>query len=82
MTEKANDSLKDMLFEEGIKYNWRQSQSPAAATLARAAFQQAATMGHTKAIRALAHMIFEGRWCARQRARTPTVVVCIPSRRP
>jgi len=60
MTDNANDSPADMLFAVGMKYDWRQSQSPAAATLARAAFQQAATMGHTGAIRALAHMIFEG----------------------
>jgi TPR repeat protein len=60
MTDKTDDSTADMLFAEGMKYDWRQSQSLRAATLARAAFQQAATMGHTKALRALAHMIFEG----------------------
>lgn len=50
----------ELLYKEGMKYDLRQDKSPAAATLARAAFQQAATMGHTGAIRALAHMIFEG----------------------
>ena len=60
MTNNVNNSSAELLFAEGMKYDWRQSQSPAAATLARANFQQAATMGHTKAIRALAHMIFEG----------------------
>lgn len=50
----------DMLFSEGKQYNWRQGESPAAATLARAAFQRAAAMGHAGAIRALAHMTFDG----------------------
>ncbi len=61
MTDTANDSLAENLFSEGIQYDWSQSQSPAAATLARADFQTAATMGHTKSKRALAHMIFDGR---------------------
>jgi TPR repeat protein len=67
MTDKTDDSPADMLFAEGMKYDWRQTQSLGAATLARAAFQQAATMGNTKAIRALAHMIFEGSGGGRDR---------------
>ena len=60
MADNQNNSLADYFFTEGMKYDWQQSQSHAAATFARAAFQQAATMGHTGAIRALAHMVFEG----------------------
>ena len=61
MNEKASDDSADRLYAEGMKHDWRQDQSLAAATLARATFHQAATVGHSKAIRALAHMIFEGR---------------------
>lgn len=60
MDDETSGNLADLLYAEGMKYDWRQSQSPASATLARANFQQAATMGHTKAIRALAHMTYEG----------------------
>ena len=49
------------LFAEGKKYDWQQDKSPAAASLARANFQQAAAMGHRGAVRALAHLIYEGR---------------------
>jgi TPR repeat protein len=55
------DSPADLLYAEGMKYDFKQDQSPAAATLARASFQQAATMGHGKALRALAHLTYEGR---------------------
>ena len=61
MTDKAQETPAEMLYSEGMKYDLQQDQSPAAATLARAVFQQAATMGHTGAIRALAHMTFDGR---------------------
>jgi urease gamma subunit len=61
MTDKVLENPADMFYAEGKKYDWRQDQSPAAATLARAAFQRAAAMNHTGAIRALAHMIFDGR---------------------
>ena len=60
MTDKTTETPADLLFEEGMKYDLRQDKSLAAATFARAAFQQAASMGHTRAIRALAHMVFEG----------------------
>lgn len=49
------------LFAEGKKFDWKQDESPAAATLARANFQQAGAMGHKGAVRALAHMVYEGR---------------------
>lgn len=61
MNSDSATNLAEQLFNEGMKYDWHQDKSPAAATLARAAFQQAATMGYPKAIRALAHMTFEGR---------------------
>jgi TPR repeat protein len=67
MMDKAQDAPAEILFSEGKKYNWRQDRSPAAATLARASFQQAASMGHTGAIRALAHMTFDGRGGAQDR---------------
>lgn len=51
----------DRLYAEGKKFDWKQDKSPAAATLARANFQQAAAMGHKAAVRALAHMVYEGR---------------------
>ena len=61
MTDESSESRAEILYSEGKKYDWRQDSAPAAATLARVAFQQAATMGHTGAMRALAHMIFDGR---------------------
>ena len=59
-----NDDDEDpaeALFREGKKYDWRQDRSPAAAILARANFEQAASLGHTRAIRALGHMVYDGR---------------------
>ena len=61
MSDKSNQSPADVLFSEGMKYDLSQDKSPASATLARAAFNQAATMGHTKALRALALMIYDGK---------------------
>jgi len=58
--ERANDPAEH-LFAEGKKYDWKQDKSPAAASLARANFQQAALMEHRGAMRALAHMIYDGR---------------------
>ena len=51
----------ELLYSEGKKFDWKQDKSPAAATLARANFQQAASMGHKGDMRALAHMVYEGR---------------------
>lgn len=61
MTSNSTPTPAEALYTEGMEYDWRQDKSPAAATLARAAFQQSATMGHTGALRSLAHMIFDGR---------------------
>lgn len=61
MSDKPPKNPADLLFRDGMNYDYKQDQSPAAATLARANFQQAATMGHVKALRALAHLIYEGR---------------------
>ncbi|MEE8044301.1 MAG: hypothetical protein V3T32_04125 [Thermodesulfobacteriota bacterium] len=55
------DKSAEEIFEEGKKYNLRQSTSPSSATTARVFFQQAVTMGHTGAMRDLAHMCFDGR---------------------
>lgn len=55
-----NPSIASELFAEGMKYNHAQSKSPAAATLARAAFNQAAALGHNEASKALANMEFYG----------------------
>ena len=51
----------EQIYAEGKKFDWQQDKSPAAATLARANFQLAASMGHKAAVRALAHLIYEGR---------------------
>ena len=61
MPELDDDDPAENLYKEGNSYDWKQDQSPAAATLARANFQQAAAMGHKGAVRALAHLIYEGR---------------------
>jgi TPR repeat protein len=54
-------SPAEYLFSEGKKYDWNQDQSPVAAALARANFEQAAAMGHKGAVRAFAHLLYEGR---------------------
>jgi TPR repeat protein len=61
MTSEHDQGPADYLFSEGMRYDLRQDTSLAAASLARANFQQAAAMGHSGAVRALAHLIFEGR---------------------
>jgi len=61
MSDSEHTDPAERLFAEGKKFDWKQDQSPAAATLARANFQQAAEMGHKAAARALAHMVYEGR---------------------
>ena len=61
MIDDEDEDPSEILFNEGKKYDWRRDKSPAAATLARANFEQAASLGHIGAIRALAHMIFDGR---------------------
>ena len=60
MSDKPAKNPADLLFREGMNYDYKRDQSPAT-TLARANFQQTATMGHVKALRALAHLIYEGR---------------------
>lgn len=61
MNTKINPTETGNLFDEGMRLNLEQDRSPANATLARAFFQQAAENGHRGAVRALAHMIYEGR---------------------
>ena len=59
----------DRLYAEGKTFDWKQDKSPAAATLARANFQQAASMGHKGAVRALAHLVYEGRGGEKDRSK-------------
>lgn len=61
MSDDSTEDPADHLYAEGKKYDWNQDKSPAAASLARANFQQAAAMGHRGAVRALAHLVYEGR---------------------
>lgn len=60
MTDKPEKSLAEILYADGMKYNWRQNESPANAMLSRANLQRAAALGHTKAIREFAEMMFAG----------------------
>lgn len=61
MTEKSAQDDADDLFAEGKKFDWKQDHSPAAASLARASFKHAAALGHKGAVRAYAHLVYEGR---------------------
>jgi TPR repeat protein len=60
MNDTPELDLAEQLYAEGMKYNWRQSQSPANAALSRANLERAAALGHTKAIREFAEMMFAG----------------------
>ncbi len=60
MTHESRNDVGEELYEEGMKYNWRQSESPANAALSRATLERAAATGHTKAIREVAEMMFQG----------------------
>lgn len=60
MTDKPQNDPAEALYKEGMKYNWRQDKSPANATLSRATLESAAATGHTKALRELAEMMFQG----------------------
>jgi hypothetical protein len=60
MSEKLQQSLADVLYEEGMQYNWRHAESPACAALSRANLERAAAMGHCKALREVAEMVFVG----------------------
>lgn len=67
MTDSKNEAEAESFYTKGMSYNWRQAESPAASTLARAAFRQAASMGHAAALRALADMNFDDEWGSRDR---------------
>jgi hypothetical protein len=56
--DDESDDPAERLYAEGKRFDWKQGESPAAATLARVNFQRAAEMGHKGAVRALAHMIY------------------------
>jgi TPR repeat protein len=57
---KMKERPGEFFYREGMQYDWRQDKSPSAATLARAAFKQAAQMGHIKATHELAHLYYYG----------------------
>ena len=67
MTVSKNEAEAEIFYTKGMNYNWRQAESPAASTLARAAFRQAATMGHAAALSALADMNFNDEWGGRDK---------------
>ena len=60
MIDKAQQNSANALYEEGMSYNWRQDKSPANSALSRANLERAAALGHTKALREVAEMIFIG----------------------
>ena len=60
MTFNRGSNLAETLYLEGMKYNWRQDESPANAALSRANLERASAMGHIKAIREYAEMLFAG----------------------
>lgn len=55
-----NDPIADDLYARGMRHNWRHSESLEQATLSRANLQQAASLGHLKAMRELAEMLYAG----------------------
>lgn len=60
MSDTLGNELANRLYAEGMQYNWRGDESLANATLSRAAFERSAALGHTKAQRELAEMMFLG----------------------
>jgi uncharacterized protein with von Willebrand factor type A (vWA) domain len=52
-----SEKIADYLYRQAMDHE----QRPGSSTSARAAFQQAAAMGHTRALSALAHYMFTGR---------------------
>ena len=69
MTEESIEELANRLYAEGMKYDLKQDKSFAAASIARANFEEAAALGHRAAARALAHMVYEGRGGPQHRER-------------
>jgi len=60
MTTKPESDFAGQLYKEGMQYNWRQDKSPSNAALSRASLERAAALGHTRAIREYAEMLFVG----------------------
>ena len=60
MSDHNDRDLADKLYAEGMKYNWRGNESLANGTFSRAAFERSGNLGHTKALRELAEMMFLG----------------------
>ncbi len=60
MSITQDNDLAERLYTQGMQYNWRGNASLANSTLSRAAFESSAKLGHTKALRELAEMMFSG----------------------
>lgn len=60
MHEKSPQDFAEELYAEGMRYNWRGAASSANAMLSRATLERAAATGHTKALRELSEMMFQG----------------------
>lgn len=69
MADRNDPSLAEKLYAEGMAYDWRGEQSPASTAIARAAFEQAASVGHVKALRELSEMMFQGSGGPQERER-------------
>ena len=67
--ETNSQDLAQSLYEQGLKYDWRDPDSGANAAFARAAFEQAAKHRHPKALRELAEMMFAGSGGAKEQER-------------
>jgi len=55
-----NGSIAEELYAQGMKHNWRQGESFEQATLSRANLERAAALGHLKAMREFAEMLYAG----------------------
>jgi len=60
MTDKPQLDFAETLYRDGMRYNWNQGNGLENSALARAAFERAAVIGHTKALREVAEMVFVG----------------------
>ena len=60
MSHASDIDLAEKLYREGLNYNWREGHLPENLMCARAAFTNAARLGHVKAGREVAEMIFFG----------------------
>ena len=68
-SEPNTQDIAQSLYEEGLEYDWRSTESAANTALARAAFEQSARLLHPKAMRELAEMMFAGSGGAKEQER-------------